>query len=98
MHKDYKKANSLSYKVISAAIEVHRIMGPGLLESIYEKCMKKELELRCILYESQVKVPIDFKGFTFSDTLRTDLYIDRCLIVELKDGITRLIMKGADKF
>ncbi len=96
--------------------------------------MKRELELRCIPYESQVKVPIDFKGFTFSDTLRTDLYIDRCLIVELKaakklapiepakvlsymkllnsplgliinfheimlkDGITRLIMKGADKF
>ena len=42
MHKDYKKANTLSYKVISAAIEVHRIMGPGLLESIYEKCMKRE--------------------------------------------------------
>ena len=84
MHLDYKRANEWSSKVIAAAIEVHRIKGAGLLESIYEKCLMRELELRGIPAENQVLVRVEYKGFTFDEPLRLDVYVDRCLIMELK--------------
>ena len=59
-------------------------MGPGLLESIYQKCMQRELGLRDVPSLNQVIVPIEYKGYTFEEPLKMDVYIDRCLIVELK--------------
>jgi GxxExxY protein len=84
MHPQFDKADRLSGEVIGAAIEVHRIMGPGLLESIYERCLLRELELRGIPVLSQRDVVIEYKGAAFTETLKFDLLIDGCLLVELK--------------
>jgi GxxExxY protein len=70
--------------VIGAAVEVHRVLGPGLLESIYEKCLIRELELRAISCVSQQKVLIDYKGFTLEETLKFDVLVEGCLLVEVK--------------
>ena len=83
-HKAYLKADRLSHEAIGAAIEVHRRMGPGLIESIYEKCLLRELELRSISACRQVKVPIEYKGYKFENDLKLDIYIEDCLILELK--------------
>lgn len=84
MHPLFVKADKLSYEVIGAAIEVHRLKGPGLIESIYEKCLCRELELRKISCANQKMVPIEYKGYIFEEPLRFDLLIDNCLLVELK--------------
>src|SRR5262245_65085652 len=84
MHSRYEEADRLSGEVIGAAIEVHRILGPGLLESIYEKCLLRELELRGINAIRQQDVIIDYKGERFSETLRFDLLVQACLLVEVK--------------
>lgn len=63
MHPNYLKAQALSVEIIGAAIEVHRHKGPGLIESIYEKCLMRELQLRGSNAVSQLVVPIDYKGF-----------------------------------
>ena len=84
MHRDYEKANILSREAISAAIEVHKTKGAGLIESIYEKCLMREFELRNIKAENQVIVPIEYKGITFKESLRLDVYVEQCLILELK--------------
>jgi GxxExxY protein len=84
MHQRYEEANRLSRQVIGAAIEVHRILGPGLLESIYERCLTRELELRVISAVNQKKVRIDYKGFTFEEALRFDILVEGCLLVEVK--------------
>ena len=67
-----------------AAIEVHKFLGPGLLESIYHKCLKKELNFRRISYESELLVPINFKGLEVDASLRCDFFIENCLVLELK--------------
>jgi GxxExxY protein len=74
----------LTEKIIGCAIEVHRILGPGLLESLYEKCLLRELELRGILALNQDDVRIEYKGSVFKETLKFDLLIDGCLLLELK--------------
>jgi GxxExxY protein len=84
MHPLFAKADRLSGEVIGAAIEVHRILGPGLLESIYERCLLCELELRCIPVLNQQEVVIDYKGTVFKEVLKFDLLVDGCLLVELK--------------
>ena len=84
MHPDYERADALSKRVIGAAIEVHRKMGPGLIESIYEKCFMRELQLNEIPAKNQLIVPIEYKGFTFEEALRLDVLADNCLLVELK--------------
>jgi GxxExxY protein len=84
MHPLFVRADSLSGEVIAAAIEVHRIIGPGLLESIYERCLVRELELRGIPALNQQEVVIDYKGTVFKETLKFDLLADGCLLVELK--------------
>jgi GxxExxY protein len=73
----------LSYEVIGAAIEVHRALGPGYLESIYEEAMCVELKLRGIAYERQLPVRIAYKGVSIGEH-RLDLLIEGKLIVELK--------------
>ena len=84
MHPQFHKADRLSREVIGAAIEVHRIMGPGLLESIYEKCLLRELEIRGIPAVSQQEVQIDYKGKVFTEELKFDVLVDGCLLLELK--------------
>ncbi|SDR65671.1 GxxExxY protein [Opitutus sp. GAS368] len=84
MHPNYSKANTLSAKVIGAAIEVHRHKGPGLIESIYERCLVHELQLQKIASVSQLLVPIEYKGLVFEEPLRLDVYVEGCLIVENK--------------
>jgi GxxExxY protein len=84
MHKNYERADGWSWEVIGAAIEVHRQKGPGLLEEIYQKCLMRELELRRVPSESQMIVPIEYKGLVFDQPLKLDVYVDRCLLLELK--------------
>jgi GxxExxY protein len=84
MHPLFNKANDLSRVVISAAIEVHRLKGPGLMESIYERCLIRELELRGISAVSQRLVKIEYKGLVFEECLRLDVLVEDCLLLELK--------------
>jgi GxxExxY protein len=84
MHPLYQKASSLTESIIGAAIEVHRDKGPGLVESIYEWCLIKELELRGLPTLSQQNVVIEYKGFTREEPLRFDLLVDECVLVEAK--------------
>lgn len=80
--KSYLK--DLTYKVTGAAIEVHKRLGPGLLESVYHKCLAKELELRKISFKSEYKIPYNYKGFDLDIDLRCDFLIENLLVVELK--------------
>ena len=84
MHPDFRRADTWSKKVIGAAIEVHRQKGSGLLESIYERCLIRELELQQIPAVNQIVVPIEYKGLIFEEPLKLDVLVDRCLILELK--------------
>ena len=74
----------LTELVIGAAIEVHRIMGPGLLEAIYQRCMEEELRLRGCPVVAQARVPLRYKGVPLGDDLVMDLYFPDRLVVELK--------------
>jgi len=84
MHKDFERAAGWTETVIGAAIEVHRDKGPGLLESIYEECLMWELKLREVPAVNQLDVPIHYKGLRFEAPLKLDVYVDSCLIIELK--------------
>lgn len=74
----------LVYQVNGAAIEVHKSIGPGLLESVYHQCFKKELELRNINFSSELSIPLQYKGYELDSKLRCDLFVENCLVVELK--------------
>jgi GxxExxY protein len=76
--------NELTYKVIGCAIEVHKILGPGLLESVYERCFLKELALHGIAFRNQVWVPLNYKGLELETELRLDVLVEDVLCVELK--------------
>ena len=84
MHPLYHTANELSRSAIGAAIEVHRLKGPGLIESIYERCMMRELELLNIRATNQRIVRIEYKGFIFEEPLRLDILVENCLLIEIK--------------
>ncbi len=84
MHPAFHKADRLSREAIGAAIEVHRVLGPGLLESIYEKCLIREFELRGIPVIHQEHVEIEYKGLLFTEALKFDLLVDSVLLLELK--------------
>ncbi|MDB9313586.1 GxxExxY protein [Spirulina sp. CS-785/01] len=79
-----EEANRLSRVVIGAAIEVHRELGPGLLESTYERCLQYELEQRGVQVESQVPQSVSYKGVQLDCGYRLDLLVEDLLIVELK--------------
>ena len=79
-----KYLNELTYKVIGCAIEVHKHLGPGLLESVYEKCFLRELNLRGIMYKHQIWVPLEYKGLLLDTELRLDVLVEDVLCVELK--------------
>jgi GxxExxY protein len=80
----YDEESTLTGAVIGAAIEVHRILGPGLLESIYQRCLQKELELRCIEALAQHRLPVVYKGMELGDDFVLDFFFPGMLIVELK--------------
>jgi GxxExxY protein len=133
MHPLFPKASSLTQTIIGAAVEGHRDKGPGLVESIYEWCLTKELELRHLDSLNQKLVKIRYKTFIRDEPLRFDLLVNGCVLVEAKsvetvlpihkaqllsymklldvplgllinfnvtkltDGVSRLILAGADK-
>jgi len=76
--------NELSSKIIGAAIEVHKHLGPGLLESVYEECMARELSMRGILFERQKPVPINYKGVDLDCGYRLDMIVEGQIVLELK--------------
>ena len=133
MHALFPRANRLTDQIINAAIEVHRHFGPGLLESIYEWALVRELELRQLAVTNQRRVVLSYKGRVREDVLRCDVLVESAVLVELKaveevlpihkaqllsymqllelplgllinfnrvrlvDGISRLILRGADQ-
>lgn len=70
--------------VVDSAIEVHRELGPGFTESVYQSCLVQELERRDVPVRSEVSVPVVYKGEAGHGALRLDLLVDSCLVVELK--------------
>jgi GxxExxY protein len=76
--------NKLTYNIVGAAIEVHKALGPGLLESVYQQCLSKELKLRQIRHATEFKIPYTYKGYEIDINLRCDFLIEDLLIVELK--------------
>jgi len=132
MHPLYAKADTMSGEIIGAAIEVHRDKGPGLIESIYERCLIHELSLRRLTSTNQKLIRIQYKDLAFEEPLRFDVLVEEYLLVEnksvervlpihkaqlfsymkllnipiglvinfhdmvLKNGITRLILPGAN--
>jgi GxxExxY protein len=128
-----RRSSRLTQTIIGAAIEVHKDKGPGLVESIYEWCLTKELELHGLNSINQKVVKIHYKGFVRDEPLRFDLLVNKCVLLEIKsvesilpvhkaqllsymklldvplgllinfnvskltDGVSRLILPGADK-
>ena len=76
--------NELSNKIIGAAIEVHKALGPGLLESAYEECLCHEFDLRDLRFERQKALPIIFKGKKLDCGYRLDVVVENAIILELK--------------
>jgi GxxExxY protein len=133
MHPLFAEASRLTQIIIGGAIEVHKDKGPGLVESIYEWCLTKELELHGLKSINQKVVKIHYKGFVRDEPLRFDLLVNECVLLEIKsvesilpvhkaqllsymklldvplgllinfnvnkltDGVSRLILPGADK-
>jgi GxxExxY protein len=84
MHPSFARADKLSSEVIGAAVEVHRTIGAGLLESIYEKCLMHELGLRGLTCLKQQQVSITYKEIVFEEALKFDILVEGCLLVEVK--------------
>ncbi|WPR77995.1 GxxExxY protein [Algoriphagus sp. NG3] len=79
-----KELDELTYKINGAAIEVHKHLGPGLLESVYQKCLAEELRLRNISFQQELILPIQYKGISVTADLRLDFFIEKNIVVELK--------------
>ena len=84
MHPLFLQADRLTETIIGAAVEVHRDKGPGLIESIYEWCLLRELELRKLRTEEQRMILITYKGLTREEPLRFDVLVEGCVLVETK--------------
>jgi len=79
-----KQINNLAYKIVGCAIEVHKHLGPGLLESVYQKCFIDELISKGLKVKSEVQLPVVYKGKDLGNLLRIDVLIEDIIIVELK--------------
>jgi GxxExxY protein len=79
-----KYLDNLTYEIIGSAIEVHKAMGRGLLESVYQQCLKEELIHRKINFLTEMKVPLVYKGKMLDIDFRRDLFVEGCVVVELK--------------
>jgi GxxExxY protein len=84
MLRPVDRIERIAHGVIGAAIEAHRLMGPGLLEGVYRDCLAVELGLRGFSVERDVRVPIIYKGQSISTPLKLDLLVDRQVVVEVK--------------
>jgi GxxExxY protein len=78
------QVNGITEAIIGAAIEVHRALGPGLLESTYESCLCRELEIRGLRFERQVALPVEYKGERLDCGYRLDLVVEDVVVVEIK--------------
>lgn len=76
--------NPITHQILSAAIEVHRILGPGLLESTYTPCLSYELHVRNLRYVAQRAIPLVYKGIDLGDSYRVDLIVEDVVVVEVK--------------
>ena len=76
--------DKLTYRIIGAAIAVHKELGPGLYEKVYQKCLEKELLDQGLKLESQKSVPVVYKGLSLDCEIRYDLLVENCIVVELK--------------
>jgi GxxExxY protein len=79
-----EKFEALAKKIVDSCVAVHKEMGPGLLESVYELCLMKELELRGIKARNQVSVPLVYKEFELSKEFKIDILVEDEIILELK--------------
>jgi GxxExxY protein len=79
-----KNVNEITEAIIASAIEVHRALGPGLLESAYEMCLCRELSLRELRFERQVAMPVEYKGVKLDCGFRADIVVDNSVLVEIK--------------
>jgi len=79
-----EELNKLSGIILDSAIEVHRNLGPGLLESVYESCLCKEFDLRKINYQRQFSIPVKYKGEQLDADYRIDILVENEIIIELK--------------
>lgn len=79
-----KNLNELTETIIGAAMEVHRALGPGLLESTYEMCLCHELSIRGIAFERQVPIPVEYKGVKLDCGYRADIVVNGRILVEIK--------------
>ena len=82
--ENQEKRDPLTEKVIGCAIEVHRILGPGLLESAYQRCMLFELRKQGLAVETEVPMPVNYKGEIMDCGYRVDMLVEKSLILELK--------------
>lgn len=82
-------SDNLTEQIIGAAIEVHRNVGPGLLENVYEECMAHELKLRGLNCERQKSVPIEYKGQRVAADLKIDLWIDHRVVFATEQHVSR---------
>lgn len=79
-----KEVNQVAYEIVGCAIEVHKQVGPGLLEWVYEICLVQELKVKGFQIVRQLSVPITYKGVRLDAELRLDLLVNDCVVVELK--------------
>lgn len=79
-----KNINDITYKIIGCAYEVHKIPGPGLLESTYETCLCYELEKQGLKFEKQKELMINYKGTTLNNGYRIDILVEDSIVLELK--------------
>ena len=79
-----EETNRVATAVVDAAFHVHKVLGPGLLESVYEACLCRELSKRGVQFKTQVPIPIIYDGVRISAGLRLDVLVEDCLIVEIK--------------
>ena len=79
-----EETNEVSRKILGAAIEVHKSLGPGLLESAYEKCLAHEFSLRGLTFERQVRLPVIYKGMLLDCGYRMDFIVNEIIVLEIK--------------
>ena len=84
MRRGLTEINRVTEAVIGSGIEVHRTLGPGLLESAYEECLCRELDLRGVSFERQKALPVSYKGLHLESGYRLDLLVDEQVVVEIK--------------
>lgn len=90
-----KYINDISYKIVGCAIEIHKHLGPGLLESVYHSCLIEELRNNGLYVQSQIHVPVNYKGKDLGGMLKLDLLINNFVIVELKAVETMIPLYNA---